>query len=140
MLNRFEKFNDAFVPERIFILLNLEIVLANQAIDQRQTAHHDGLWGCLALVIQDQVMNLGFMKEHLVRIDPLGVVQRGDFLAGGHRTLHELNFIKQVRRNKKRKGKATLATVHMVATSLVMGAFSGSDWFLRTYTLAQGPT
>jgi hypothetical protein len=65
------------------------MTLPDQAIDQRQTTHHDGLPGFsarLALVRKNQFVNSGFLKKHLLRVDPLWVMQRGDFLAGDELT------------------------------------------------------
>jgi hypothetical protein len=91
MPDRFEQFNNALVFERILVLVKLEIVAPDQAFDERLTRHHDRLPGLripLALIFQDQLANLGFMKKYPVRLDPLGMMHRADFLAGRNRTLH----------------------------------------------------
>ena len=64
----------------------LEIVVPNQAIDERQTSHDNslpGFWISLTLVIQDQVMNLSFAEKHLVGLIPSGWCNVGIFWPAG---------------------------------------------------------
>src|SRR5215472_7842188 len=60
MPDRLEKLDNALVPERVYLLVKLEMMFADQAIDERQTRHHNGLPGlgvAILLVRENQFVN-----------------------------------------------------------------------------------
>ena len=67
-MDRFGKFNNAFVPKRFRIVVTLETILLDQAIDQRQTTDHDGLPGLRRIsgaVIPESDHEPGFRQKNI---------------------------------------------------------------------------